>query len=120
MRKLFLPLIAALALAAVAFPAAALGAPPGNDDFGNAAPISSLPFSDSQTIDEATTESGEPQYCYYDSQSVWYAITPSSDTAVAVDPSGSNYYDTTINVYRQDGAGFGGLNVLAAPRSATP
>jgi hypothetical protein len=120
MRKLFLPLIAALAVAAVAFPATALGAPPSNDDLGNATQISSLPFSDSVTIDEATTEAGEPQYCAYDPQTVWYAITPVADGTLRADPAGTNFFDSGINVYRQDGSGLGGLSFVGCSAYGNP
>src|SRR5436190_22652835 len=98
MRKLFLPLIAALALAAVAFPATALAAPPANDDFAVATPISSLPFSESVNTVEATSEPGEPGGCSNGSVTVWYAFTPSTDGAFRVDTGASNYTNV-IDVY---------------------
>ncbi len=111
MRKLFLPLIAALALAAVAFPAAALASPPGNDDFANATAISSLPFSDSVNIVEAQYEPGESSNCGV-SNTVWYSFTPSSDEMVRADQAGTSFFGAVINLYRQDGSGLNGLTFL--------
>jgi hypothetical protein len=106
-------LLAAVSLAIV-LPGAAVASPPSNDDFANATIIdpSSLPFSEIVDTSEATAEAGEPQYCYFLAQTDWYAITPSSDGVLQVDSSGSNFYDSEVNVYRQDGAGLGGLGFL--------
>ena len=54
-------LVAAMAVAAVAVPGAARAAPPLNDSFADATVInpSSLPFTDTATIDEATVEASE-------------------------------------------------------------
>jgi PKD domain len=114
MRKVFLSLIAAMALAAVAYPTAALASPPTNDDFASAVAIdpSALPFTDSQTIDEATLEPGEPTGCYYGGKSVWYSITPATSGALRADISGSSFGDRILYVYRQDGSGFGGLTTI--------
>jgi len=111
MRKLFLPLIAALALAAVAFPAAALASPPGNDDFANATVVSSLPFADTVSNVDAGYESGESSYCGV-SNTVWYSFTPSSDETIRIDPAGSSFFGVVLNAYRQDGASIGGLSFL--------
>jgi len=112
----------AAALVAVGLPAAALAAPPANDDFANATVIdpSSLPFDDSVPLDEATTEGVEPQNCYYTGQSIWYAITPSSKGALRVDPAGSNFSDSVLNVYRQDGSGLGGLSFRGCAAWGSP
>src|SRR5207247_3497632 len=39
-------------------------------------------------------------------------ITPSTSETLRVDTNGSNFFDTTLNVYRQDGGGFGRLAFL--------
>ena len=102
----------AVLLAAAALPGAALAAP-GNDAFASATAIdvSNLPFSDQVDIGSATTEFGEPQSCYFTSQTVWYAITSSTSKVLRVSPSGLP--DSLLNVYRQNGSGFGGLSSLA-------
>ncbi|MCA1700981.1 MAG: hypothetical protein LC790_19630, partial [Actinobacteria bacterium] len=62
-----LALCAALALA----PAAAIAAPPPNDDFDSATRISSLSFTDSLNTTGATTASGDP-FCAGNGHTVWY------------------------------------------------
>jgi PKD domain-containing protein len=114
-------LLAAAALA-IALPGAAVAAPPSNDDFANATVIdpSSLPFSDTVNTSEATTEASEPQYCYFLSQTDWYAITPSAAGVLRFDSSGSDSFDSDVNVYRQDGSGFGGLNFMGCGSFSNP
>jgi hypothetical protein len=99
--------------AAAAMPGSAFAAP-GNDAFASATVIdaTALPFSDQVDIGTATFEGGEPQYCYFASQTVWYAITPSTTKVLRVSASGSSFSDTILNVYRQTGSGFGGLSNL--------
>ena len=66
-------------LAALALPTTALATkltsplliPPDNDNFGNATPISTLPFTASVDITEATIEPDEPQPCAYSPQSAF-------------------------------------------------
>jgi PKD repeat protein len=89
--------------------------PPPNDDFANPTVIdlSTPSFNDAVTIDEATTESGEPTGCYQASKTVWYRITPTSNGLVTADMSGSTFYDRALYAYRQDGSGFGGLTTVA-------
>src|SRR2546421_4956884 len=96
-------------------PAAAQAAPPSNDDFATATAIdaSTLPYSDSVAIDDATLESGEPSGCYVAGKSIWYSITPTSSGTLQADISGSSFSDRIVYVYRQDGSGFGGLSTVA-------
>jgi hypothetical protein len=91
----------------------ALAAAAPNDDFANATVISSLPFSDVVDNTTATTEPGEPTGGCGPTplQTVWYSITPASDTTVHIDMTGSTFVDTVFNFYRQDGTGFGGLSI---------
>jgi PKD repeat protein len=105
--------VVALSAAALFVPATASAAPPANDDFANAAVIdpSTLPFNDSVTIDEATLEPGEPLGCSA-GKSVWYSITPTTNAVIQADTAGSSFGDRIVNVYRQDGPGFGGLTHL--------
>jgi PKD repeat protein len=89
----------------------ALAAPPANDQFANAAPISTFPFFDSGDLNGTTTESGEPQACNYQQQTVWYVLTPSSRTVVRADLNGSDF-GVVFNVYQQFGSDIGGLGFI--------
>jgi hypothetical protein len=101
--------VAILALGALFLPTAASAAPPANDSFAGATVVdsSALPFSDSVTIDESTTEAGEPS-CSGAAETVWYAITPTSSGVIRV-TVGSIAYQF-IAAYRQDGSGLAGLS----------
>jgi hypothetical protein len=115
-RSLF-ALAAAFSLLALALPAAAAAAP-SNDNFAAATAIdpSALPFNDSVQIDQASTESGEPQpYCAVNmAQTIWYAVTPTSSGVMRVSDSSAFYYQF-IAAYRQDGTDISGLlNVACA------
>ncbi len=91
--------------------------PPSNDNFVNATVITSLPFSDSIDNTLATAEPGEPQYCSYSPQTVWYAFTPTANALVRADMAGSNISDTVLTVYQAAGPGFGGLNFISCTSS---
>ena len=104
--------VVCLALVALGSPAGASAAPPSNDNFTNATIVAGLPFSDSVDISEATTEPGEPVSCGT-VQSVWYSFTPSSDVVVRASTAGSGFSSTSVNAYRADGPGLGGLTWLA-------
>ena len=101
-------LVAGVALL-VAAPAAL--AAPSNDGFADASAISALPFSDTVDTAGSTIESGEPQYCVYAENSVWYAITPQTDGILSTDTNGT-FSSSQVNVYRAAGAGFGGLSFV--------
>lgn len=90
--------MAALVLAAgVATATPAFAAAPTNDTYAGRTVVSGLPFSDQVDTTGATTDAdddaiaaqclGVPAY----DATVWYAITPASDTGVVVDVSGSSY-----------------------------
>src|SRR5262245_12253790 len=106
--------LAALVLGAVAVPGSALAAPPANDEFANAAVIdaSTLPVTVNAVIDEATTESGEPIPCSSVNQSAWYVLTPTTTAVLRLTKSSTTFYGL-LNVYRQTGAGIGGLSPVA-------
>lgn len=86
-----------LASLAVFRPAVALAAPT-NDNFSSATVISGLPFSDVVDTTDATTEPGEPAFCYSTSQTVWYSFTPATTTVLHVDMVGTTFYET-FSVY---------------------
>jgi hypothetical protein len=111
--------IVALALGALLVPAEASAGPPANDDFANAT-VSSVPLSTTEDITEATMEAGEPTGgCYYLGKSTWYKVTPSTDVRVRASTSGSDFPDASLNVYRSDGPGFGGLSFVACTLPGT-
>jgi hypothetical protein len=95
-------------LGMVAGPGAALASPPANDNFVAAMPIPSLPFTDSGDLGGTTTEPGEQSFCVFQEETVWYSFTPSTNTVIQVDPSGS-FGPVAVTAYRQDGSGLGGL-----------
>jgi hypothetical protein len=82
-----------------------------NDTFANATPISSLPFSDTGSLNGNTTEPDEPQQCNILAQTAWYAFTPTGDTVVRADLDGSDF-GIGLNVYKSLASGFTGLQFL--------
>jgi PKD repeat protein len=109
-------LLLALAVVALIGGPTASAAPPTNDAFADAVPVSSLPFSDSVVVDEASMEPGEGLGpCTFGSsnaQTVWYALTAPDSGLVRVSDGASFSYQF-IAAYRQDGFGLGGLTNLA-------
>jgi PKD repeat protein len=58
--------------------------PPGNDDFADATPIASLPFSDTVNLAGATTQPSEPSpSCVGLQNTAWYAFTPATTGSVS-------------------------------------
>jgi hypothetical protein len=107
-------LILAVTGLSLAQPRDAMAAGLPNDNFANAAVISSFPFGDIVDNTTATTEPGEPAgNCgLSEHQTVWYTITPTSDIVVQIDMMGSTIFDPIVNVYQQGGTGLGGLQNL--------
>jgi PKD repeat protein len=91
-----LALLAALLMMFVS-PSAALAAPVPNDDFDNATPIGSLPFTDRVDTRAATATTDDPTSCY-NTASVWYRFTPDKDKVILADIAGTNYY-TALSAY---------------------
>ena len=57
--------------------------PPGNDDFADATPIPSVPFSDTVNLTAATTQPSEPSpSCVGLQTTAWYAFTPTTTESV--------------------------------------
>jgi PKD repeat protein len=57
--------------------------PPANDEFANATPAASLPFSDTVDLSAATTQASEPSpSCVGLQNTVWYAFTPATTGSV--------------------------------------
>jgi hypothetical protein len=106
MRRL-LPIIAA-AVAAAAIPASAQAAPPPNDAFATAQPLT-LDVPVTGTIVEATVEPGEPAHAGdRRTRSVWYSYTPAADGAVTLDACDASF-DDVIATYTG-----GAINALTA------
>jgi hypothetical protein len=72
-------------------------AQPTNDDFDSATAISALPFTDSISTADATAAPDDP-FCNGNEHTVWYSFTPTQDTPIRADTSGSDY-GTTLGVY---------------------
>jgi hypothetical protein len=111
MKPTLVLLLGVLTLALYVTPASS-AAPPSNDNFANAAVVTSLPFSNIPSISEATTESNEPGPVSA-SRTIWYSIAPTSGLIVRADLGGSDYVTAFIAVYREDSSGFGGLTQIA-------
>ena len=91
--------------------------PLANDFFADASVVSSLPFSDSGSTLDATTESGEPQPCWGIGSTVWYRFTPASDVAVQAQTAGSDF-DTVLAVYT--GASLATLSLVGCDDDGGP
>lgn len=89
--------------------------PPTNDNFANTQAISSLPFNATVNITDATTESSEPQYCYFMNKTIWYSFTPTETIKVRADMQGSAI-SGNMNIYRA-GTGISDLQYM---QCATP
>jgi PKD domain len=115
-------LVFVFAALALALPSAGSAAPPSNDDFANATAVGSLPFSESVDLSEATLESFEPNpgNCWPLGGSAWYKLEPAQATRLQITSSAS--FGRVVNVYRQTGAGLGGLSFIACgyDANATP
>ncbi|HEY5990671.1 MAG TPA: hypothetical protein VIV12_30400 [Streptosporangiaceae bacterium] len=86
--------------------------PPTNDDFDNPTVVTALPFTDSVFTGGATTAADDPS-CAGNEHSVWYAFTPTQDTPIRADTSGSDYA-TSLGVYT---GSRGALNQVACASS---
>lgn len=71
--------------------------PPPNDDFNNPTVIPSMPFTVTEDVTTATTAPDDP-FCAGNSQSVWFAFTPTQNMRIEANTDGSNYH-TTVSVY---------------------
>lgn len=85
---------------------------PSNDNLANAMVVSSLPFAESVEFVDATTEPSEAMFCSFSSKTVWYAVTASTSTVLRFSNAGSGVSDALLRVFRQNGAGFGGLSFI--------
>lgn len=75
----------------------AFAAPPGNDTHAGSTVVSGLPFTDRVDTSEATSDADDDEIAAqcqgvpaWDA-SVWYEVTPSTDTGLVADVSGADY-----------------------------
>ncbi|TDV43080.1 PKD domain-containing protein [Actinophytocola oryzae] len=97
---------AAMGLTAL-FPATAAAAPPGNDSFAGAAPLTSVPAVGEVALAEATAEPGEPDpSCgsYSAAPSAWFAFTAPRTESITLART-SFEWDTVLAVYTGDSLG---------------
>lgn len=71
----------------------------GNDAFGKAYPISSVPFTGKTNTSSASVEPGEPSCSVIGGGTAWYAFTPGRDVGLVADTFGSDYA-TTLSIYQ--------------------
>jgi CSLREA domain-containing protein len=83
---------------------------PVNDKFADAQVIPSLPFSATEDVTGAVTESGEPQYCVEMQKTIWYSFTPTESMHIRVDMQGSS--GGNVNIYHATGPGLSDLSFL--------
>lgn len=89
----------------------ALAAPPANDNFANAEAITSLPFSGSVDITEASLEPDEtPWWCGTMEQTVWYSFTPSENMNIRIDMAASAVAGA-MSIYKVASPGITGLSI---------
>lgn len=101
MRLLRRAAVTALVLAtttatAVATGGTAVAAPPGNDTYPSRTVVGSIPFTENLDTTEATTDADDDELnaecgAPATDASVWYELTPSTDTGIIVDVSESTY-----------------------------
>lgn len=85
--------------------------PPPNDGFTNGELITSLPFSVSSNIADASSEPGEPQNCYTMMQTTWFTFTSSQTTRLRADTFGGPFYGN-VNLYQAEGPNVSDLRFL--------
>lgn len=112
------PILLIFAIFGVEF---ARAATPANDDWTNATPILSLPFSDTVDIKEATNE--VTFFCFPRPQDVWYAFVPTDNVEIEIttppDTTQLSVFlnePTATNVILCDGKWFSRFSVVAGRR----
>jgi len=84
---------------------------PSNDNFASAESVTSLPFSTTVDITDATNQPDEPQNCYSMDRTVWYSFTPPETLVLRANTLGSSI-NGNVNIYSSSGAGFSDLQFL--------
>jgi hypothetical protein len=101
MRRSIYVLVVSLGL--LALPASAAAAPPANDDYANAATISTMNADVAGTNSEATMQSMEPDFGGDGTGSVWYTWTAPSSEKVQIHTCNGSGLDTIIEVFTASG-----------------
>lgn len=103
------PLVLLALAAALTLAPTGIAAPPANDNFADATVVSSLPYTQTLSIVEATTESGEPGTPWSVSRTVWWTFSPPTDVFIRTTQGGCCQF---LSVFRADGSGFAGLTPI--------
>lgn len=85
--------------------------PPSNDNFSNAAAITSLPFSTTVDVTYASLEPGEVRYCSMETKTIWYSFTPPVNMLIRADTLGSEI-GSQVTIYKATGGGVSGQSFL--------
>jgi hypothetical protein len=108
-RPRFLTLVLGLLAVAITVTPASVAAPPTNDNFDDATIVTSLPYTQSLSVVEATTEPGEPGTPWSVSRTVWWTFTPPADVLVRATRGGCCQF---LSAFRADGSGLAGLTPI--------
>jgi hypothetical protein len=105
MRLRIATILAALPL--MFFPSVVAASAPTNDNFAAATAITSLPYSATIDLSNATVEPNEDiSTCYASSRTVWYRFTPPLREILDIDITGSDP-DVGLRIYFDFGSGIG-------------
>lgn len=85
--------------------------PPSNDNFTSAEAVTTLPFSTTIDISDATNEPEEPQFCIFMPNTAWYAFTTTETKKLRIGTQDSPIA-ANVNVYRGTGNGFPDLQFM--------
>jgi len=110
MKKLFL-IISLLFSAPISIASAAA---PANDNFANRQTIGLGAVTAITT--EATVEAGEPRPGSY--RTVWYSFTPTTDSIITIDTTGTNFYSSFVRVFM--GSSINQLTVVTGEAGGSP
>jgi hypothetical protein len=109
MRKRF-ALISGLTMLMTLLPAMPALAQPANDSYTAPTPVTTVPFTDSVELFDATVEPGEPvDVCAPMANTVWYALTLDQASYLLIDTTGSEF-DTVLAVWQ--GTEINSLNLV--------
>ncbi|MEV8443586.1 PKD domain-containing protein [Actinosynnema sp. NPDC051121] len=89
---------ALLGLLGLLVPGVAYAAPPANDDFDQAVPVTTPSFTTTQSAVEATQGADDPTTCYGFHHSVWFTYTAPADGVLTATTAGSGY-DTVLSAF---------------------
>jgi hypothetical protein len=100
---------------------AAFASPPDNDNFVDAAVVSSLPFADSGDLAGMSSEPDEPSHACLPmpAPTVWYVYTAPTSGHIRVDLGGSGI-PVSVVAYQSSGGGFGGLTLAGCGGALSP